>query len=55
MGADPVAYASPAASSGTDLPIDAFSVRKEAKDHGTGQLIEGNFASGLPTWSWSRT
>ena len=46
MGADPVAYAIAAASWGTDLVIDAFSVRKEAKDHGTAQLIEGNFEPG---------
>src|SRR6185503_19530526 len=46
MGADPVAYAIAAASWGTDLPIDAFSVRKEAKAHGTGQQIEGNFRLG---------
>ena len=46
MGADPVAYAIAAASWGTTAVIDAFSVRKEAKDHGTGQLIEGNFRAG---------
>ena len=46
MGADPVAYAIAAASWGTELVIDAFSVRKEAKAHGTGQQIEGNFAAG---------
>jgi orotate phosphoribosyltransferase len=46
MGADPVAYAIAAASFGTDAPMDAFSVRKEAKDHGTGRRIEGNFKSG---------
>jgi orotate phosphoribosyltransferase len=46
MGADPVAYAIAAASFGTDLQIDAFSVRKEAKTHGTGRQIEGNFAPG---------
>ena len=46
MGADPVAYAIAAASFRTDTPIDAFSVRKEAKDHGTGRRIEGNFRSG---------
>ncbi len=46
MGADPVAYAIAAASFRTDHPIDAFSVRKELKDHGTGRTIEGNFKAG---------
>ncbi|MGH7514292.1 MAG: orotate phosphoribosyltransferase [Gemmatimonadales bacterium] len=46
MGADPVAYAVAAASWGTHAVIDAFSVRKEAKSHGMGQLIEGNFRPG---------
>jgi orotate phosphoribosyltransferase len=46
MGADPVAYAVAAASFGTDLVVDAFSVRKEAKAHGTGRVIEGCFAQG---------
>ena len=46
MGADPVAYAIAAASFGTDFQVDAFSVRKEAKLHGTGQRIEGNFRAG---------
>jgi len=46
MGADPVAYAIAAASHGTELEIDAFSVRKEAKTHGTGQQIEGTFRAG---------
>ncbi len=46
MGADPVAYAIAAASYGSTAPVNAFSVRKEAKDHGTGRLIEGNFNSG---------
>lgn len=47
MGADPVAYAIAAASYGTDLQMDAFSVRKEAKGHGTGRGIEGNFSPGF--------
>lgn len=46
MGADPVACAIAAASLRSDRPVNAFSVRKEPKDHGTGRLIEGNFASG---------
>jgi orotate phosphoribosyltransferase len=46
MGADPVAYAIASASFGTELAMDAFSVRKEAKSHGTGRLIEGCFTEG---------
>jgi orotate phosphoribosyltransferase len=46
MGADPVAYAIAVASWGTDLVINAFSVRKEARGHGTGRGIEGNFGAG---------
>jgi orotate phosphoribosyltransferase len=48
LGADPVAYAIAAASAGDPPQIDAFSVRKEAKTHGTGRLIEGNFDPGDP-------
>jgi orotate phosphoribosyltransferase len=46
MGADPVAYSIAAASMRSGQPIDAFSVRKEAKKHGTGRRIEGNFKAG---------
>ena len=46
MGADPVAYAIAAASFGSEHPVDAFSVRKQLKEHGTGRKIEGNFRPG---------
>jgi orotate phosphoribosyltransferase len=46
MGADPVAYAIAAASAQSPPQVQAFSVRKEAKAHGTGRRIEGNFAAG---------
>lgn len=46
MGADPVSYAIAHASWRAGRPIDAFSVRKQAKEHGTGRRIEGNFAAG---------
>jgi len=41
LGADPVAYAIARASSDGPGPIDAFTVRKTAKEHGRGQRIEG--------------
>lgn len=46
MGADPVAYAIAAASFGSEVAVDAFSVRKEAKGHGTKRRIEGNYQPG---------
>lgn len=46
MGADPVACAIAAASASSGPVVDAFSVRKEAKAHGTGRQIEGNFSPG---------
>lgn len=50
MGADPVALAIAIASdsAGASPPLHAFSVRKEAKGHGRGRRIEGNFAEGMP-------
>jgi orotate phosphoribosyltransferase len=48
MGADPVSYAIAAASFGSEHTIDAFSVRKDVKEHGTGRMIEGNFKPGDP-------
>jgi orotate phosphoribosyltransferase len=46
LGADPVAYAIAATSFQSASPVNAFTVRKEAKEHGTGRLIEGNFNPG---------
>ena len=46
LGADPVSYAIAYASALAGRPIRAFTVRKEAKEHGTGKLIEGPFQSG---------
>ncbi len=41
LGADPVAYAIAHAAAAAGRALDAFTVRKEAKEHGTGRLIEG--------------
>jgi len=46
LGADPVSYAIAHASALAGTPVRAFTVRKEAKGHGTGKLIEGPFQSG---------
>jgi orotate phosphoribosyltransferase len=46
MGADPIAYAIARASVDQPPLIQAFSVRKEAKGHGTKRQIEGNFSPG---------
>lgn len=46
LGADPVSYAIAYASQLAGMPTRAFTVRKEAKTHGTGKLIEGAFLSG---------
>lgn len=43
LGADPVSYAIAYASALAGKPIRSFTVRKEAKTHGTGKLIEGPF------------
>jgi len=43
LGADPVSYSLAYASALAGKPIRAFTVRKEAKAHGTGKLIEGPF------------
>jgi orotate phosphoribosyltransferase len=46
VGADPIAYAIAYASAVTNSPLRAFTVRKEAKAHGTGRVIEGPFHPG---------
>lgn len=46
LGADPIAYAIAYHSATSSHPIRAFTVRKEAKAHGTGQLVEGPFHKG---------
>jgi orotate phosphoribosyltransferase len=46
LGADPVSYAVSYASAIAGAPVRAFTVRKEAKQHGTGKLIEGPYRSG---------
>ncbi|HET9276519.1 MAG TPA: orotate phosphoribosyltransferase [Gemmatimonadales bacterium] len=48
MGADPIAYAIARASVDEPPRVDAFSVRKESKEHGTRRRIEGNFTPGTP-------
>ena len=46
LGADPVSYAIAYASALAGRPLRSFTVRKEAKAHGTGRLIEGPFREG---------
>jgi len=45
LGADPVSYAIAYASQLAGTPVRAFTVRKEAKSHGTGKVIEGAFVA----------
>ena len=46
MGADPISLAVGMYSAQSERPLKVFTVRKEAKDHGRGKRIEGNFESG---------
>ncbi len=52
MGADPlalaIAIASDLSEGGRPPPLNAFAIRKEAKKHGRGRRIEGNFEQGMP-------
>lgn len=46
LGADPVATAMMHAAAGRGTPVDAFVVRKDAKEHGTQRRIEGPDVAG---------
>jgi orotate phosphoribosyltransferase len=46
LGADPIAYATALASVMSPPLVRAFTVRKEAKQYGTGRLIEGPMREG---------
>jgi len=48
LGADPIAYALALTAKRRGQLLDAFTVRKQPKSHGTGQRIEGCFATGYP-------
>jgi orotate phosphoribosyltransferase len=47
LGADPISYAIAHEATLQGRTLDAFTVRKEAKGHGAGRLIEGGFESGM--------
>lgn len=46
LGADPIAYALALTAKRRGQMLDAFTVRKQPKDHGTGKRIEGCFGAG---------
>ncbi len=47
LGADPVAYAIALAARQDNTDLNAFTVRKQPKTHGTGKRIEGCFTAGM--------
>ena len=48
LGADPIAYALALTARHRGQSLDAFTVRKQLKNHGAGKRIEGCFAAGYP-------
>lgn len=46
LGADPVAYSIANAATREGRRLDAFTVRKQAKEHGAGRLVEGPVREG---------
>lgn len=48
LGADPLAYAIAHAAARAGRELDAFTVRKDPKGHGTGRRIEGGFRPDTP-------
>ena len=48
MGADPIAVAAALVSTDQGRPLNAFSIRKVAKDHGTGGRLVGPVEAGDP-------
>lgn len=50
LGSDPIAYAIAHRSWLAGTPIDAFTIRKKPKDHGTGRRIEGGVPTGAQTF-----
>ena len=47
LGADPVAYSIAHAAAAAGRHLEAFTVRKEAKGHGAGRLVEGPVEPGV--------
>jgi orotate phosphoribosyltransferase len=47
LGADPVSYAIAHAAAASGRDLDAFTVRKQPKEHGSGRLVEGGFRTGM--------
>ena len=45
LGADPIAFAIAHAAARRNRAVDAFTVRKQVKQHGTGRRIEGAFSA----------